>query len=126
MDKKAVVTAGAPEAVGPYSQAIKYGNLLFVSGQIPINPGDGTVPGSVEEQTEQVLKNLEAILRAGGSSLEKVLKATVFITDMNNFMVVNEIYARYFPGTPPARACVQVSALPKGVQVEIEAIAAIE
>ncbi|MBU2647613.1 RidA family protein [bacterium] len=126
MKKSIIHTPSAPAAVGPYSQAIAAGNLLFVSGQIPLNPETGeVVAGDIQVQTHQVIANLKAILTAGGSSLEKVVKTTVFITDMGNFGKVNEVYSGYFSESPPARACVEVSRLPKDVAVEIEAIALI-
>ncbi|NLJ99816.1 MAG: RidA family protein [Clostridia bacterium] len=125
MKKETVFAPDAPAAVGPYSHGVKWGNLLFVSGQIPADPETGEVPENIEDQTHMAIKNVEAVLRAGGSSLDKVLKATVFITDMDNFGAINEVYAQYFKEDPPARLCVQVSRLPKDVDVEIEAIAAV-
>lgn len=121
--KKIISTEAAPGAVGPYSQAVVAGNLVFVSGQIPIDPTSGQMVEGIEEQTEMSLKNLKAILEAAGSSLEKVVKATVFITDMNDFAAVNKVYAEFFKSDPPARACVEVSKLPKGARVEVEAVA---
>ncbi|EAX46921.1 putative endoribonuclease L-PSP [Thermosinus carboxydivorans Nor1] len=119
-----VNTANAPAAIGPYSQAIKVGNLVFTSGQIPINPATGElVTGSVEEQAHQVLKNVKAVLEAAGASLASVVKTTVFIKDMNDFAKINAVYATYFTANPPARSCVEVARLPKDVLVEIEAIA---
>ncbi|SDF67648.1 RidA family protein [Sporolituus thermophilus] len=119
-----VSTANAPAAIGPYSQAIKVGNLVFTSGQIPINPATGElVTGSVEEQTHQVLKNVKAVLEAAGASLDSVVKTTVFIKDMNDFAKINAVYATYFTVNPPARSCVEVARLPKDVLIEIEAIA---
>lgn len=124
MHKKIINTQEAPAAVGPYSQAVRTGNLLFVSGQIPLDPVSGDVVGSnVQEQTRQVLSNLEKVLQAAGASLANVVKTTVFIRDMSEFPLVNEVYAAFFKADPPARACVEVSALPKGVSVEIEAVA---
>lgn len=120
----AVNTADAPAAIGPYSQAIKIENLVFTSGQIPVDPATGrVVEGGVGEQTHQVLKNIAAVLKAGGASLDTVCKTTVFIKDMNDFNKVNEIYATYFSAAPPARSCVEVARLPKDVLVEIEVIA---
>ncbi len=122
--KQAIETENAPAAVGPYSQAIKVDGLLFCSGQIPINPANGTlIEGSISEETHQVMKNLAAVLEAGGCSLNQVVKTTIFLEDMNNFAEVNEIYASYFEQPFPARACVQAAKLPKNVRVEIEAIA---
>ena len=124
MTKQVVSTDKAPAAVGPYSQAIYTGPLVFVSGQIPFDPATGeVVPGDVQDQTRQALKNVSEVLRAAGTSMDKIVKATVFITDMNDFPRVNEVYAEFFPEDPPARACVEVSRLPKDVKVEIEAIA---
>ena len=122
--KSAIGTAKAPAAIGPYSQAIKAGNLVFVSGQLPINPVNGQIiTGAIEEQTEQVLRNIQAILEAAGASLENVVKTTLFIRDMNDFAKINEAYAKFFKNCPPARATVQVARLPKDAGIEIEAIA---
>lgn len=124
MKKELISTDQAPAAIGPYSQAIKAGNLLFVSGQIPLDPLSGeVVAGDINDQTHQVMNNLKAILTAAETSLENVIKTTVFIDDMNNFPQMNSIYAEYFTTDPPARACVEVSKLPKNVLVEIEAVA---
>lgn len=124
MERQIISTTEAPSAIGPYSQAVQAGGLLFVSGQIPIDPASGElVQGGVEAETHQVLNNLKAILEAAGSSLEKVVKATLFIADMNQFGTINAIYAEYFQTDPPARACVEVARLPKDVQIEIEAVA---
>ena len=117
-------SAGAPAAIGPYSQAIRAGGLVYVSGQIPIDPGTGqVVAGGIGAQTARALDSLRAILEASGSGLERVVKTTVYLTDLGAFSEVNEIYARYFPDAPPARATVQVAALPRGVGIEIEAVA---
>ncbi|MBU3916742.1 RidA family protein [bacterium] len=124
MKKEIISTEKAPVAIGPYSQAVKIDNLLFVSGQIPLNPSTGeVVEGDIQSQTWQAIINLEAVLTAAGLSLEKVVKTTVFITNMDDFPKVNETYAEFFVKEPPARACVEVSRLPKGVSIEIEAIA---
>ncbi len=124
MDKKIIATKDAPQAIGPYSQAVVFGNFIFISGQIPIIPKNGElILGGIEEQTEQVLKNLEAILKSSNSSLINVLKTTVFITDLNNFGKMNKVYEKFFKDNPPARSTVEVSRLPKEVLVEIEAIA---
>ena len=124
MKRQIINTTEAPSAIGPYSQAVLAGELLFVSGQIPIDPASGElVQGGVEAETRQVMSNLKAILEAAGSSLEKVVKATLFIADMNEFGTINEIYAEYFQAAPPARACVEVARLPRDVQIEIEAVA---
>ena len=123
--KKVISTAEAPQAIGPYSQAIEAGGFVFVSGQIPLIPATGElVEGSVEVQTARVLENLKAILEAAGSSLESVVKTTVYITNMDDFAKVNGIYGQYFQENPPARVCVEVSKLPKGALVEIGVIAA--
>ena len=123
--KKVISTAEAPQAIGPYSQAIEAGGFVFVSGQIPLIPATGElVEGSVEVQTARVLENLKAILEAAGSSLENVVKTTVYITNMDDFTKVNGIYGQYFQENPPARVCVEVSKLPKGALVEIDVIAA--
>ena len=124
MERQIIQTTDAPAAIGPYSQAIRAGGFLFVSGQIPIDPASGElVQGGIEAETRQVLNNVRAILEAADSSLEKVVKATIFIADVNQFGTINEIYAEYFKWEPPARACVEVARLPKDVQIEIEAVA---
>lgn len=126
MTKKIISTTNAPQAIGPYSQAIQTGNLVFVSGQIPIDPATGDlVSGTIEEETKRVMDNVKAVLEAAGTSLENVVKTSIFLTDLGDFAKVNEVYGSYFTSNPPARACVQVAALPKGVRVEIEAIAEI-
>ena len=113
-----------PEAKGPYSSPVMAGNLVFTAGQIPISPGDGKVVGStIEEQTKQVLENLKALLEEAGSGLERVIKNTVFLSDMDSFAKMNNIYAKYFSTSLPARSCVEVSKLPMGVMVEIESVA---
>ena len=124
MSKEIIQTDQAPAAIGPYSQAVKKNGLVFVSGQIAINPATGElVEGDIQTQTRQVLKNVQAVLAAAGAALDDVVKATVFITNMDDFPLVNEVYSEFFQKQPPARACVEVSRLPKSVQVEIEAIA---
>ncbi len=124
MERKIIGTDKAPAAIGPYSQAVKAGEMVFSSGQIPLDAATGEmVEGGVAEQTAQVLINLKAVLEAAGSCLEKVVKTTVFISSMEDFPVVNRVYAEFFSENPPARACVEVSALPKGALVEIEAVA---
>lgn len=124
MEKQVVSTDQAPAAIGPYSQALKVGEMVFVSGQIPIDPATGDIlQGDIKAQTRQVLTNLNAVLTAAGSSLEKTVKTTVYITNMDEFTQVNEVYSEFFKDQPPARACVEVSRLPKGVAVEIDAIA---
>ena len=127
MNKENIQTENAPAAIGPYSQGIKYGNMTFVSGQIAIDPATGDlIEGDIKQQTRQVLTNVKAVLESAGSSLENVLKATVFITNMDDFPLINEAYAEFFQSAPPARACVEVARLPKDVLVEIEMIANIE
>ncbi|MEJ2749883.1 MAG: RidA family protein [Anaerolineae bacterium] len=127
MKKKIVHTEKAPAAVGPYSQAVKIGDLVYTAGQIALDPATGQmVEGDVQAQTEQVLQNLQAVLKAAGSSLKKVVKTTVFLQDMGDFKAMNEVYGRYFDKKPPARSAVQVAALPLGAQVEIEAVALVK
>jgi len=122
--RKIIATALAPQAIGPYSQGVDLGDLVFVSGQIPIDPAtQQVVRGAVEEQTERVLKNLQGVLASSGLSLENVVRTTVYLTDLANFAKMNEVYARFFTKDFPARSTVQVSGLPKGVGVEIDAIA---
>lgn len=119
-----ISTEKAPKAIGPYSQAVKIGDFLYTSGQIPIDVNTGNVvEGGVESQTRMVLKNLEAVLKEAGLSLENVVKATIFIKDMNMFATINEVYGEYFKKPYPARSCVEVARLPKDVLVEIEAVA---
>ena len=122
---KKIYTENAPAAIGPYSQAIVHGDLVFTSGQIPINPETGNVDAEgITAQTEQVMKNLDAVLTAAGSSFEKAVKTTCFLSDMADFSAFNEVYAKYFT-EKPARSCVAVKTLPKGVLVEVEVIAEI-
>ena len=122
--KEIVQTSHAPQAIGPYSQAVRAGNLVFASGQIPIDPATKEfVPGGVAEQTEQVLKNLKAVFAAAGIGLDQIVKTTVFLADMNDFTAMNEVYGKYFAENPPARATVQAARLPRDAKVEIEAIA---
>lgn len=121
---EAIKTNDAPKAIGPYSQAIACNDMIFVSGQIAINPATGNIEGStIEEQTERVLKNLEAILTAAGSNIAKTVKCTVFLSDMNDFAPFNSVYAKRFGETPPARSTVQAARLPRDVKIEIDAIA---
>ena len=122
--KTVISTAEAPTAVGPYSQAIAAGGLVFCSGQIPLVPSSGVlIEGDISSQTKRVLENLTAVLRAHGLTMEHVVKTTVFMTDLANFGEMNTVYAQCFPNDPPARSTIQVAALPKGANVEIEAIA---
>ena len=123
---KKIHTDKAPATIGPYSQAILYGDILFTSGQIPIDPATGSVKAEgITAQTEQVMRNLEAVLTSAGASFESAIKTTCFLADMDDFAAFNEVYARYFTGKP-ARSCVAVRTLPKGVLVEVEVIAAVE
>ncbi|MBE6035901.1 MAG: RidA family protein [Clostridiales bacterium] len=123
--RKVVATSAAPAAIGPYSQGNIFGNLVFTSGQVPLDPATGEIVGNtIEEQTEQVFKNIKAVLEEAGSSLDKVLKTTVFIKDMNDFAKMNAVYAKFFTeGSFPSRSAVEVARLPKDVLVEIETIA---
>ena len=126
MTKTIVATENAPKAIGPYSQAVAFNGIVYCSGQIPLDPITGQiVEGDVAVQTERVLENLKAVLEAADSSLEKVLKTTVFLNDMNEFSKMNEVYSRYFNTSLPARSTVEVDRLPRDVRVEIDAIAAI-
>ena len=125
--KQIIQTDRAPQAIGPYSQAVKARGFVYASGQIPIDPATGQfVAGGIREQTEQVLKNVAALLEASGSGLDKVVKTTVFLADMEEFAAMNEVYARFFSSEPPARATVQAAGLPRNAKVEIEVIALVE
>ncbi len=122
--KKVIYSKSAPKPVGPYSQAIQLGDFLFCSGQVPIEPLSGElVKGSISEQTEQVMRNVEAVLNEANMDFSHIVKTTIFLTDMSNFGAVNEIYGKYFPNNPPARSCVAVKQLPLNVDVEIEVLA---
>ncbi len=124
MEREIIFSKEAPDPIGPYSQAIKFGQLIFTSGQIAIDPASGdVVEGSVIEQTEQVLKNLKAVLEEAGSSFDKVVKTTIYLKNMSDFAQVNKVYGSYFGGSLPARATVEVARLPKDVLVEIDCIA---
>ena len=126
MHKNIINTSTAPRAIGPYSQAVKAGGFVFVSGQIPIDPATGKViSGTIEEETRRVMENLKAIIAVAELGMENIVKTTIFLTDLGDFAKVNDVYGSYFPSDPPARATIQVAALPKGVRVEIEAIAVI-
>ena len=132
MRKQVISTPDAPKAIGPYSQAVAHspggvlGELLFLSGQIPLDPRTGElVKGTIEDETRRVMENLGAVLAAGNYGFEHVVKTTIYLTDLSDFGKVNEVYGSYFPANPPARATVQVAALPRGARVEIDAIAAI-
>ena len=123
MSKEIISTKNAPQAIGPYSQAVKTGNLMFISGQIPLNPETGDlVSGSIEDEANQVLNNIKSICEAAGNSLEDIVKITIFLTDLDNFATVNEVMKEHFSEPYPARATIEVSGLPLGVNVEIEAI----
>ena len=127
MKKKVIRTEKAPKAMGPYSQAIQAGNLIFISGQIPLDPATGElVKGDIRQQTQQVLENIKGILESQKIKMEDVVKATIFLKDMGNFNQVNEVYATYFSSFPPARSTVEVTRLPRDVEIEIEAIAVIQ
>lgn len=124
MTREIIATDKAPAAVGPYSQGVVTGNLVFTAGQVPIDPAVGKlIDGDIQAQTDLALRNVQAVLAAAGTSLDKVVKCTVFLLDMGEFGAMNEVYGRYFPTNPPARSAVQVAALPLGARVEIEAIA---
>jgi 2-iminobutanoate/2-iminopropanoate deaminase len=124
MEKKIIATSKAPAAIGPYSQAIRIGDFLYTSGQISLDPETmEMITGDIEVETEKVLKNLEAILKADGLDLNNIIKTTVYLIDLSEFARMNQVYEKFFSKTKPARACVQVAALPKGAKVEIDAVA---
>lgn len=123
MTKKAITTAKAPAALGPYSQAIAAGNMLFISGQLPLDPESGAfVQGGIEEMTHQVIKNIKTIAQTAGGDLKDIVKTTIFLKDLDDFQAVNGVYGSYFDDTPPARSTIQVAALPLAAPLEIEAI----
>lgn len=125
--RQAVSTDAAPKAIGPYSQAIRAGSLVFVSGQVPLDPATGAlVPGDIAAQTHRVMRNLEAVLVAAGTSLEAVVKTTIYLADLGDFSLVNEVYGNYFTPPAPARATVQVARLPLDARVEIDAVALVD
>ena len=127
MDKFVIQTPDAPQAIGTYSQGIKSGNLVFTSGQIPLNPASGKlINNDFKSEITQVLINLNAVLNGGGSSLKNAIKLTVYLTDLSNFSQVNEVFKEYSPENPPARSAVQVSALPMNARIEIEAVGSVE
>ena len=127
MSKLVIQTSNAPQPIGTYSQGIKSGELVFTSGQIPINPITGNmIIGDFKADVQQVLTNLDSVLKSGGSSLKQAIKLTVFLTDISNFPQVNKVFKEYFPENPPARSAVQVSALPMNARIEIEAVGSIE
>ena len=122
--KQIIATKAAPQAIGPYSQAVRVGQFIFTSGQIPLDPATGEfVAGGIAEQTEQVLRNLSAVLEAAGTNLSRVVKTTVFLADMSDFAAMNEVYGRFFGAEPPARSTVEAARLPRDARVEIEVIA---
>jgi 2-iminobutanoate/2-iminopropanoate deaminase len=122
--REIISTEHGPKAIGPYSQAVKANGFVFTAGQVALDPATGSVVGTeIKAQTERVMENLKGIVEAAGSTMHKVVKTTVFLKDMNDFAVMNEVYARYFPAAPPARSTVEVSRLPKDVRVEIEVVA---
>jgi len=123
MNKQTISTTNAPAAIGPYSQGVKIGNLIFTSGQLPLDPQSGELVADIEGATKQSLDNVKAILESAGSSMNKIVKIVVFLRDMNDFVAMNTVYATYFPSNPPARSAVQVARLPKDAILEIEAIA---
>ena len=124
MEKRIIKTDLAPAAIGPYSQGIRIGDFLFTSGQIALDPATGEMcSGEIEQETEKTLQNIEAILKAGGLSLSHVVRTTVYLADLNHFSRMNQVYEQFFSTNKPARACVQVAALPKGAKVEIDAVA---
>lgn len=121
--KKEISSLSAPKAIGPYSQAILSGDTLYVSGNIPVNPSDGGIPDGIEAQTKQVFENMKAVLKEAGMDFSDVVKTTAFLTDLDNFAAFNALYSDYFISPYPARSCVEVSKLPKGVLVEVECVA---
>ncbi len=126
MDKHIINSEQAPDPIGPYNHAVRTGNLLFISGQIPFDKAsDRLITSGIQDETQKVMENLEAILTAAGATFGNVVKATIFLTDMGQFSQVNEVYGRYFAENAPARECIQVAALPRGVNVEISVIAAL-
>lgn len=126
MPKEIIKTSTAPQAIGPYSQAVRVSKFLFLSGQIPLDPSTGElVSGTIEEETTRVMENIKAVLAAAGADMASIVKTTIFLTDLGDFAVVNATYGKYFTADPPARSTVQVAALPKGARVEIECIAVV-
>ncbi len=127
MNKDHITTEKAPAAIGPYTQAVKAGNHIFISGQIPLDPDNGElVEGDIKDQTRRVLENIKGIITSVGGTMESIVKTTVYLKNMDNFVQMNSVYAEFFQEKPPARACVEVSRLPKDVDVEIEAVAYVE
>ena len=124
MEKKVIVSEKSPAAIGPYSQAIEVNGMVFTSGVIPVDPQTGVIPATIEEQANQAFSNLKNLIEASGATIDKVIKTTVFIKEMNDFGKINEIYATYFKEPFPARSCVEVARLPKDVMLEVEAVVA--
>ncbi|MBP2658890.1 MAG: hypothetical protein H6Q69_1922 [Firmicutes bacterium] len=122
MRKKVIYSENAPKAIGPYSQGIQAGNLLFVSGQLPVDPTNGAISNDIKVQTHQSLENIKAIILAAGFSMDDIVKTTVYVKDLNQFNDINQVYASFFTQNPPARACIEIARLPKDAGVEIEAI----
>lgn len=125
MDKKVISTTNAPGAIGPYSQAMRIGDMIFTSGQIPMNPQTGDMVTEIAAATKQSLENVKALLATQGATMDNIIKTTVFLTDLNNFVAMNEVYATFFENNPPARSAVEVSRLPKDSIIEIEVIASL-
>ncbi|MCM3117620.1 RidA family protein [Neobacillus sp. MER 74] len=123
MLKETIMTKQAPKAIGPYSQGIKAGNVVYTSGQLPIHPETGEMPDNIEEQTRMSLENLKQVIEAAGASLQQVIKTTVFLSDMNHFATMNQVYGEFFSGNYPARSAIEVARLPKDALIEIEAVA---
>ena len=122
MRKKVIYSENAPKAIGPYSQGIQAGNLLFISGQLPVDPTNGAISNDIKVQTQQSLENVKAIILAAGFSMDDIVKTTVYVKDLNQFNDINQVYASFFTQNPPARACIEIARLPKDAGVEIEAI----
>lgn len=122
MRKKVIYSENAPKAIGPYSQGIQAGNLLFISGQLPVDPTNGAISNDIKAQTQQSLENIKAIILAAGFSMDDIVKTTVYVKDLNQFNDINQVYASFFTQNPPARACIEIARLPKDAGVEIEAI----
>lgn len=126
MNREIISTTKAPSAIGPYSQGVKVGNMIYTSGQIPVNPETGELEMDIKKATKRSMENIKAILEEAGTTLENIIKTTIFLKDMNDFALVNEVYASFFKENPPSRSCVEVARLPKDAVIEIEAIATVE
>lgn len=126
MNREIISTTKAPSAIGPYSQGVKVGNMIYTSGQIPVNPETGELEMDIKKATKRSMENVKAILEEAGTTLENIIKTTIFLKDMNDFALVNEVYASFFKENPPSRSCVEVARLPKDAVIEIEAIATVE